>query len=133
MRASPTGKLFLCPNITGCDRFRGGEKGLSQYRASVAKTWSEKHKKTWKQLKIVLILHRQQDKTKNYKQFKINTIMKKKSFLVKTVLMSMLTAGTVFSFTSCADDIEIPKDLEGDDASGSRPSQSLEARADELW
>lgn len=35
--------------------------------------------------------------------------MKKNSILVKTVLMSMLTAGSVFSFTSCADDLEIDK------------------------
>ena len=35
--------------------------------------------------------------------------MKKNSILVKTVLMSMLTAGSVFSFTSCADDIEMDK------------------------
>ena len=35
--------------------------------------------------------------------------MKKNSILVKTVLMSMFTAGSVFSFTSCADDIEIDK------------------------
>ena len=35
--------------------------------------------------------------------------MKKNSILVKVVLMNMLTAGSVFSFTSCADDIEIDK------------------------
>ena len=33
--------------------------------------------------------------------------MKKNSILVKTVLMSMLTAGSVFSFTSCSDEVEM--------------------------
>ena len=35
--------------------------------------------------------------------------MKKNSILVKAVLMSMLTAGSIFSFTSCADDVEFDK------------------------
>ena len=33
--------------------------------------------------------------------------MKKNSILVKTVLMSMLTAGTTFAFTACSDDIQM--------------------------
>ena len=33
--------------------------------------------------------------------------MKKNSILVKTLLMSMLTAGTTFAFTACSDDIQM--------------------------
>ena len=52
--------------------------------------------------------------------------MKKNSILVKTLLMSMLTAGSIFSFTSCADDIEIDKAPEAPDTEMTCKTRSID-------